>query len=290
MIHSRSRDLERQDERGLPQASLRGVLWLACACVASLLCGAAAARAEEVQDEGRAGFTGFFEAAPQVIVQRARGSVSTNFAFAQSRKSNIVTNLAFRLGGGVKGPAFASLPGQPRPVLFAAALVPINESSTIGSQLIETNPPGAERIEDSKYSIEYKTSAILGLGLEFRVPILDSEIAITPSIQSLHLLSRYVGRASLSLSGTGVNQENQIGGKQDITQHFLGPAVRISTPSVSVRGATVVFFLDTGLLFDVAGTHERFGVDGSPNSSGTMNFETGSGVASVTSGLQVRWP
>jgi hypothetical protein len=265
---------------------------LTSAVVASTLIGTLAARAEteEIGEEGQAGFSVFLEAAPQVIVQRARGSIDASFEMAPSRKSNIVTNLTFRLGGGVKGPVVAGLPGRARPVVFAAALVPINESSTIGSLLIEESSPGAERIEDSKYSIEYQTSATAGLGLEFSVPLLDSEIAITPSIQSLHLVSRYVGEASLNLSGGGVSQVNEVRGKKRITQHFLGPALRVATPPVDVRGLTVVFLLDAGILLDVAGTREQFEADGTPNSSGVLNFETGSGVATVTSGIQIRWP
>ena len=65
--------------------------------------------------EPRDRFSFFVEAAPHVVVQRGRGSVGTNFALAD-RKSNILTNLTFRLGGGVKGPAIESWWGRPRPV------------------------------------------------------------------------------------------------------------------------------------------------------------------------------
>jgi hypothetical protein len=257
-----------------------------------LLGGPFVSRAQEEQaNSGLGGFSGFVEAAPHVVVQRARGSVDTNFNVS-SRKSNIVTNMTFRLGGGIKGPAFDSIWGRPRLVVYAAALVPINESSTIGTQFVETSLPqsGLETIEFSKFAVEYQTSALAGLGLEFTIPVFDSEITVSPAIDSLHLVTRYTGNASLQRNATGLSEFREARGKEEITQHFLGPALRLGTPTIVIKGIAIDFFLDVSLLVDVAGTRKQFTVSGDDGDRGTFTFEAGSGVAQVGSGFQIRWP
>ncbi len=236
-------------------------------------------------------FSGFFEAGPHVTVQRARGSVSTNVD-STARKSNLLSNMTFRFSGGLKGPSLDFVPGGPRPVAYLGVLVPLNESGTIGAQLIETNPPGFEIVERAKFSMEYQVSPAAGFGLEFLVPIGDLEIAITPAVESLHLRARYVGETSVSETpiGPGTATEFAIRAKQEITQHFLGPALKLSTPTTAVFGVSVDFFLNANLLFDVAGTREKFGARGEGDDRGEFNFETGSGVAQVGAGLQLRWP
>ncbi len=235
------------------------------------------------------GFSLFLEAAPHVIVQKTRGSVGTSFDLT-SRKSNLITNMTFRLGGGVKGPAIDSIWGRPRPVLFAAALVPINESSTVGTRLVETADPGSEVIEFSKFSVEYQTSAMTGLGIEFTVPVLDSEITITPAVETLHLVTRYVGAGSLQINTTGLTINNEIRAKEEVVQHYVGPALRLGTPTFTLKGVTFDFFLDMSLLIDVAGTRKEFRATGDEGETGTFNFEAGKGVAQVGSGFQIRWP
>jgi len=235
------------------------------------------------------GFAFFVEAAPHVVVQRARGSAGTNFNVT-SRKSNIVTNMTFRLGGGIKGPTIDALWGKPRPVAWAAALVPINESSTIGTIFVETTDPVFEQIEFSKYSVEYQTSALWGVGMEFGVPVWDSEITITPAIESLHLVTRYVGDISLQRNATGASELHTVRGKEEATQHFLGPAVRMGTPTIVVRGVAIDFFLDVSLLLDVAGTRKQFVRTGDDGDAATFNFEAGKGLMQVGSGFQLRWP
>lgn len=272
----------------LPDRGTRGVvLGLALLCLA-------AGRGQAADDSGvRNGFSGFVEAAPHVVIQRARGSIGTNFTLT-ARKSNYVTNMTFRLGGGLKGPAVERLWGRPRPVIYAGVLLPLNESSTIGSQLIESNPPGFEVVEGAKFSIEYQTSGMAGLGLEFVVPVFDSEIAITPAVESLHLATRYAGQASYTVTASSPaipDEIHELRGKGDLVQHFLGPAIRVSTPTVVIRGGIAIdFFLGASLLFDVAGTRDRFAVQGEDDDRGAFNFETGTGAAQLSSGLQIRWP
>jgi hypothetical protein len=241
----------------------------------------------------RDGFSVFVEAAPHVSVQRARGSVDSNFG-SQSRKANVVTNMTFRLGGGFKAPALSDSWGRPRPVAYAAALIPLNESSTIGKLFVKETPLGSSRVQSAKYSIEYQTSATAGLGVEFMVPVFDIEIAVTPAIESLHLISRYVGDTALKVTVIArpeLDEDHSLRGKQDITQHFLGPALRLSTPTAVFEGGIAIdFFLHSSVLFDVAGTRERFVVNGANGDSGSFNFETGTGVVQIASGFQVRWP
>lgn len=269
--------------RRVPGSWCLAGLFLTCLVVSG-----AAHAADEVDARDR--FALFVEAAPHVVVQRGRGSTGTNFGFT-SRKSNILTNLTFRLGGGVKGPEIGALPGRPRPVLSAAALVPINESATIGTQFVETNRPGFEQVEFSKYSIEYQTSALATLGLEFLVPVLDSEISITPALQSLHLTTRYVGSMSFQVNSGSQSTLIELRGKDEITQHYLGPALRLGTPAfVAPRGIVLDFFLDASLLVDVAGTRETFSRSNEDGDRATFNFESGGGVVQVGAGLQIRWP
>lgn len=280
--------VDRTDPRGRGDRRGRGSRWLAALLVAGLAVPAGAQAADEA--DLRDGFSVFAEAAPHVVVQRGRGSTGTNFGFT-SRKSNILTNMTFRLGGGVKAPAIEALPGRPRPVLSAAALVPINESATIGTQFIETNRPGFEQVEFSKYSIEYQPSALATLGLEFLVPILDSEISITPALQSLHLTTRYVGSMSFQVNAGGASSLIELRGKQELTQHYLGPAIRLGTPAFVAPGGIVLdFFLDASLLVDVAGTREVFSRSNAGGDRATFNFEAGGGVVQVGTGFQIRWP
>ena len=247
---------------------------------------------EEPDADVRDGFAVFVEAAPHVSVQKARGSVDTNYG-TRSRKANVLTNMTFRLGGGFKGPALSDSWGRPRPVAYAAALIPINESSTIGKNFVKKTPAGSARVQNEKYSIEYQTSATAGLGLEFMVPFFDIDIAVMPAIESLHLLSRYVGESGLHVTVIGhpeLNEDHAVRGKEDITQHFLGPALRLSTPTAVFKGIAIDFFLHSSVLFDVAGTRKQFVATGANGDQGSFNFETGTGVVQVTSGFQVRWP
>jgi hypothetical protein len=263
----------------------------ACAVAAGLL---ALPVTTHAQDETPApGFSGFVEASPHVVVQRARGSGASSFD-TDGRKSNIVTNMTFRLGGGVKSPAIESLWGRPRVVAYGGVLLPLNESSTIGTQFIETSvaQSGQELIEFSKFSIEYQTSGLAGVGLEFTVPVFDAEITVRPSVESLHLVSRYVGelffQRTFILGGSDPPQEVRV--KKLITQHFLGPSLRIGSSTFRYKSVSLDLFLDTSLLLDVAGTNERVR-DNRPNGdSGVFTFETGSGLVQVGAGFQVRWP
>jgi hypothetical protein len=95
---------------------------------------------------------------------------------------------------------------------------------------------------------------------------------------------------SLQRNFTGSSEFFEARGKEEITQHFLGPALRLGTPTVVVRGVAIDFFLDMSLLLDVAGTREQFTVSGTDGERGTFTFEAGSGVAQVGSGFQLRWP
>lgn len=245
----------------------------------------------DLAEDPRERFGFFVEAAPQVVVQRGKGSVGTNFGVS-SDKANYLTNMTFRLGGGIKGPAIGAGWGKPRPVAWGAALIPINESSTIGTKFIETSLPGQERLEFSKYSIEYQTSAVAGLGIEFTVPVpvFDAVITVTPAIESLHLISRYVGEVNLQINQTGNNTVHDLRGKKDLTQHFIGPGLRLGAPTIVVQGVAIDFFLDASVLFDVAGTRRQLTLTGQNGDSGTMSFEAGTGVVQLGSGFQLRFP
>lgn len=266
-----------------------GALWLGVVA-AGLLASAEGARADETLG---AGFSGFIEAAPHVVVQRARGGGDSNFG-ESNRKSNIMTNMTFRLGGGFKSPALESVWGRPRVVVFGGVLLPLNESSTIGTEFVETSVPqsGVELIEFSKFTIEYQTSGAAGLGLEFTVPVFDSEITVRPAVESLHMVSRYVGELFFQRTFIAGEPDDprEVRVKEEIIQHFLGPSLRIGTPTFRFKGVSFDFFLDTSLLLDVAGTRREVR-DSRPNGdTGKFNFETGSGLVQVGTGLQIRWP
>lgn len=260
------------------------------AIAAGLLASPGSAHGEEALGGG---FSAFVEASPHVVVQRARGGGESNFG-EPNRKSNIVTNMTFRIGGGFKSPALESVWGRPRVVVFGAVLVPLNESSTIGTEFVETSVPqsGTELIEFSKFTIEYQTSGAAGLGLEFSVPVLDSEITIRPGVESLHLKSRYVGelffQRTFIIGEPDPPQEVRV--KEVIMQHFFGPSLRIGSPTFQFKGVSFDFFLDTSLLLDVAGTRTETR-DTQPNGDrGDFTFETGSGLVQVGTGFQIRWP
>ena len=156
---------------------------------------------------------------------------------------------------------------------------------------ILANPRGFEIVENTKFSVEYGTSATAGLGLEFKVPVLDTEIGIMPAIESLHLMNRYVGRTSLSIVGIGrpdLNEDHTANAKKNITQHYLGPALRVSAPTAHVGPFAIDFFLHSSVLFDVAGTRRLFFANGAGNDRAGFNFESGTGVVQITSGFQVR--
>lgn len=235
------------------------------------------------------GFSLFADAGPHVIVQRAKGSAGSSFGVS-GEQANIVTNMNFRLGG-IKGPTLEFIPGRPRAVVWAAALLPLNESSTIGTAFIEGDDPNVERIELTKFTIEYKTSALAGVGLEFEIPVLDSEIHVTPAVEMLHLEGRYTGEIALDSNFGGVQTNFAVRRKTETTQHFVGPTLRVATPTFVFRDAVAIdFSLDTSLLVDVAGTRETFGGVGENGGTGRFSMETGSGVIQVGLSLQVRWP
>lgn len=242
------------------------------------------------------GFSVFVEAAPHVVVQQTKARSAGNFGVA-SEKKGILTNMTFRLGGGVKGPAIESIWGSPRPVIWGAALVPLNESSTIGTEFVESRAGvgGAERLEFSKYSIEYQTSGLAGVGLEFQVPVLDSEISIMPGIESLHLAVRYNGTAGLETQSGLVFQSISLTAEQNLIQHFVGPILRVGSPSYVLdegllEGVQIDFSVDVSVLFDVSGTRRVFGRSIETGERARFSFEAGPGVAQVGAGLQVRWP
>lgn len=264
-------------------------LSLGLALIAALL-PASDGRAEVSDPDARSRFGLFFEAGPHVTIQRGKGRVDSNFN-VRSDKTNILTNMTFRLGGGLKAPAIESVWGKPRPVVWAAALVPLNESSTIGVTFIETNdPPGTERLELGKYSIEYQTSALAGAGLEFRVPVFDSAITVMPGVESLHLGTRYVGLVGLEINRAGSSTRISLRQKKDIFAHFVGPALRIGAPTIVFRGVAINFHLNTSLLLDVQGTRREMGASDGNGHGATFTFETGSGLVQVGAGLQIRWP
>ena len=248
-----------------------------------------AAQGQAIESDAVGGFSAYFETGPHVIVQRGRGSVGTNFDFS-SRKANYLTNMTIRFVAGVRGPALAERYGRPRPVLYAGALVPLNESSTIGTILRETSLFGTEQIDTSKYSIEYQTSAMAGIGIEFEVPIGDELMLLRAGLESLHLVSRYAGQAGLEINRQGVSEIHAVRAKADLTQHFLGPALRAGTPTMRFRGVAIQFVLDASLLFDVAGTREKFRATGENGDRGDFSFETGKGLGQISAGLQLRWP
>ena len=224
-------------------------------------------------------------------MQRARGGGES--ASANQSEVEHPDEHDFSSRGGLKSPALESVWGRPR-WSSSGVLLPINESSTIGAEFVETSLPqtGSEVIEFSKFAIEYQTSGAAGLGLEFTVPVFDSEITIRPAVESLHLASRYVGE--LSFQRTFIAGEadppREVRVKEVVVQHFLGPSLRIGTPTFRFKDVAFDFFLDTSLLLDVAGTRREVR-DSRPNGdSGTFNFETGSGLVQVGSGLQIRWP
>ncbi len=274
-----------------PDRIARGVFASALALLALAVLSPTRVAAQEqaIESDAFGGFSAYFETGPHVIVQRGRGSVGTNFDYS-SRKANYLTNMTIRFVAGLRGPALAEEYGRPRPVLYAGALVPLNESSTIGTILQETSLFGTEQIETSKYSIEYQTSAMAGIGIEFEVPIVDEHILLRASLESLHLVSRYVGEAGFEINRQGVSEVHALRAKQDITQHFLGPALRAGTPTIVFQGVAIQFVLDASLLFDVAGTREKFRATGENGDQGDFSFETGKGLGQISAGLQLRWP
>lgn len=260
------------------------------ALLALIALGSLSAERAAAQSETKtAGFDFFLDAAPHIVIQSAKGSAFSNFGVTSDRE-NFSTIMTFRLGGGLRGPVFKYEHFRARPVIWGAALLPLNESSAIGTSFIESAGVGSERLEFSKYSIEYKTSAVAGLGLEFIVPIFDFDVSITPSVESLHLEARYAGNASLEAQ-SGLDQiEISVQAKQDLTQHFLGPGLRIGTPTIQLRGVKVDFWVAGSVLIDVSGSRKVFQGANADGDLAVFSFETGSSAYQVNSGLALRWP
>lgn len=266
--------------RGLVLAGFIGV-------AASFLGGVAGARAEP--EGARTGFDLFFDGAPHVLIQTAKGSVSSSFDIS-SEKENVSTVMYFRLGGGIRGPSLGTDGRSIRPVVWASALLPLNESSAIGTDFVESMGMGSERLEFSKYSIEYQTSALAGLGVEFLVPVLGIDLAVTPGIESLHLVGRYAGTARLESQQGLTEIEIDVRGQKEFTQHFLGPALRVGTPGAEVAGLRVDFWAEASWLFDVSGSRRIVGASEPGGDSARFSFETGSGAVQIGTGLSIRFP
>lgn len=282
----RRRQMSRTPD-GIPDALPVRVLARFAAVFAVFLLIPSAAGANGDEDL-RDRFGGFVDAGPHVIVQRAKGSVGTNFD-VQHDKANVLTNMTFRLGGGIKGPELAGVWGRPRPVVWAAALFPLNGSSTIGTKFVEGVVQTGQRIDSSKFTVEYQTGGLVAIGLEFEVPVLDGAISITPAFESLTLPTRYTGHVETKFS-QGTNN-HRLDHNKEIVQSFVGPALRLGAPTVVVRGVAIDFYLDASLLLDVAGTHRAQTVrDPGNGDRAKFSWETGSGLIQVGSGIQIRWP
>jgi hypothetical protein len=245
---------------------------------------AGASEGEDLRDR----FGAFVDAGPHVVIQRAKGGVGTNFG-VEHNKANIIASMTFRLGGGIKGPELAGVWGRPRPVLWAAALIPLNASSTIGTKFVEGVVQTGQRIDSSKFTLEYQTGGLVALGLEFEVPVFDGSISITPAFESLTLPTRYTGHVETKFS-QGTNN-HRLDHNTNIIQSFVGPALRLGAPTVVVRGVAIDFYLDASLLLDVAGTHRaQTKRDPANGDRAKFTWETGSGLIQVGSGVQIRWP
>jgi hypothetical protein len=260
--------------------------WLAAGL---LLAASGSAGAQSPKEDDQA-FSVFLDAAPHVLIQSAKGNADSNFGIA-SKARNTLTNMTFRLGGGAVGPILADVWGKPRPVAWAAALVPLNESSVIGTEFIETASGGAERLEFSKFAIEYQTSAVAGVGLELVTPVFGFDLRVRPGLEWLHLVARYTGIATLETQSGLNNNSASVAGKKKFEQNFLGPALHVSTPTVKINRFQVDFFLHTSVQFDVSGGRRTLGAsDGVTEKSARFSFETGSTAIQLTSGLKIRWP
>jgi hypothetical protein len=258
--------------------------------VTGLLLVASAQAGAETKREEESNFSVFLDAGPHVLVQSAKGSVDSSFGISSSTR-NTLTNMTFRLGGGVTGPVVAEVWGKPRPVAWAAALVPLNESSVIGTQFVETAGGGAERLEFSKYAIEYQTSAVAGLGVELVTPVFGFDIRVRPGLELLHLVGRYTGVATLETQSGFNNNSTSVSDKKKFRQNFLGPVLHVSTPTVEVGPFAIDFFVHTTVQFDLTGGRREMGArEPISGEAALFSFETSSTAVQLSSGLQIRWP
>lgn len=269
-------------------------LWLAMLALAVCASAAQSAQAEgeKVENARFGGWSAAFEIGPHVIVQRARGSLDTNFDYSR-RKANNLSSLNMRLGAEILAPELGSPSVRFRPVVYGGLLLPLNESSTVGAELIQSTLQTFQLTEEAKFSVEYQVSGLVGLGVEFRVPVLDSEITIRPAIESLHLSTRYAGLGGTVEDPFAPNLptiEHEVRGQKEIMQHFVGPSLRVGSPDFHFRGVILDFHLGASLVFDVAGTRKKFRVVEPSGDRADFNFETGTGAAQVGLGLRIRVP
>lgn len=237
----------------------------------------------------------FVMAGPYVTIQTARASASTTLEI-DTREKNTLTGMNFRFLGGLSGPEIAAIPGRPRPVITAAFIVPLNESSTIGGDLSSENLGGSgTRSGEAKYGIEYTNSYSAGLGLEFKVDVFDRELRLTPGIEYLNSNGRYVGL--VEEKQTTILPELEIitrraRTKRILDQHLLGPSFRLSTEGVKIAALWIDFYVEGALLIDIAGTREKAFVDfgDADGNRASFNFEMGRGSGQINAGLQIRWP
>jgi hypothetical protein len=268
------------------RARRRGILVFASLAVSLGVASNAVAAGGKGQDEG---FDLFFDAAPHVFVQTAKGASSTSFGLV-SDAENVSSVMTFRLGGGVRGPAIEALPGRPRPVVWGAVLVPLNESSVIGTEFVEVNSPGNERIEFSKYAIEYETSGLAGIGFEYLVSVFDFELSVTPGLEILFVEGRYTGSSSLDLQQSAVSSSFAISDKKDFSQKLIGPSLRVATRAGTIFGANVNFWIDANASFDVSGSRREIFMSNTEGDTALFSFETGETAFQIGSGLAIRWP
>jgi hypothetical protein len=235
------------------------------------------------------GFTPYFNTGPYTTIQRVKGNVATTFGPSDTPR-NTLTNLGWLFELGVASPAFERVPGKPRLHAFGGILIPTNESSVIGSQATEITTAAVRIAEDTKMALEYQTSYRAGLGLEFEFEVLDTRLTLKPAVHYLYLGSRYSGRAvSRSFFTSGTTIELESSAKNALVQHFVGPALKITTEAVDVGPVRLDLFIEGSLLFDVAGTRQQSRFEGAGQAT-TFTWEADTAAGVFNAGLRFRIP
>jgi hypothetical protein len=274
--------------RAFRTIGLFGLILLAC------LASAGYARADSGEDAGGlAGWSPFLDAGIGVHIQEFKATGSSSIGVASS-EAKVLSVLAARFGGGVRGPRWDALPGAPRLVVQGGVALPRRSSSTLQSVTETFGMLPDQDQRSTEYEVEWGTFWESSLALQYQLPIDFTEVRVTPGIAYMGTRLRYEGEFSvrtppLPTSPPTPSMSFPIRGNASSTQHFLGPLVEIEVAFARVRRVQLSLFLDGRAYWLLGDRSERLAFEGDIDGSletGTVRFEAKEVAGWISFGLR----
>ena len=267
--------------------------WLATLIVLCALAPSGSVRGESTESSG--GFYGwspFLESALALHMQKFDSSGSSSIGVA-SRKATVLSVLAVRFGGGIRGPRSETFPGAPRLVLRGGIALPTRSSSTLVSETQSFGMLPDQDQRSSRFGVQWGSQWETSLGLQFELPLEPFDLRLTPSLAYMGTRIRYEGEFSVRTPPT-VNPLTpsmlfEIGGNASSTQHFLGPRLELEFAFAPVRRVKLSLFLDSRAFWRINSAHERFSFSGDIDGSletGTIIFDSEALAGSISFGVR----